>query len=340
MFESLTTAIAAFIVMTAVIIVAGTLMTRVTDRLADRTGLGEAMMGAFLLAGATSLPDFAATLSAAVDSRPQLAMSNVMGSMAANLTFLGVADIVYRKANLEHAAASAANLSQAALLIALLTIPLIAVNAGEVSYLGVHPATLLIVAGYVFGFTLIRRAQDAPMWKPRMTPLTVVDVPDQDKGRESLAWLWVKFAVYAAITAGSGWVLMEAAKTIADQTGLSEDLAGGLLTALATSSPELVTTIAAVRHGAPTLAVGNIIGTNTFNVLVIAAADVGYRKGSIYHDIAGAQLLWGLVTILMTAVLLLGMVRRQEQGVGGIGFESFLVISIYAAMVLTLLLST
>lgn len=126
------------------------------------------------------------------------------------------------------------------------------------------------------------------------------------------------------MTGIAGWVLMEAAKVISDQTGLSDSLVGGLFTALATSSPELVTTIAAIRRGALTLAVSNIFGTNCFNILVVAAADGGYPGGSIYHDMGPAQMTWGLISILMTAILLLGMVRRETYGVGRIGFESAL----------------
>lgn len=135
------------------------------------------------------------------------------------------------------------------------------------------------------------------------------------------------------MTCIAGWILMEAAKGIADQTGLSDTLVGGLLTALATSAPELVTTIAAIRFGALTLGVSNIFGTNCFNILVVAAADAGYLQGSIYHDIAPVQMLWGLVTILMTAILLLGMVRRQTYGIGRIGFESALILTSYAVAV-------
>lgn len=90
MFSSLTIGTVAFIVGALVIVTAGSRLARVADELADRTGLGEALFGIFLLAGVTSLPDFAATLSAAMDSRPDLAMSNIMGSMAANLVLFSV----------------------------------------------------------------------------------------------------------------------------------------------------------------------------------------------------------------------------------------------------------
>ena len=134
----------------------------------------------------------------------------------------------------------------------------------------------------------------------------------------------------AAVTGVAGWVLMEAAKGIADHTGLSETVVGGLFTALATSTPELVTTIAAIRIGALTLAVSNIFGTNCFNMLVVATADAAYPHGSIYHDMAPVQATWGLIGILMTGILLLGMVRRETYGIGRIGFESALILVVYA----------
>jgi cation:H+ antiporter len=132
---------------------------------------------------------------------------------------------------------------------------------------------------------------------------------------------------------------MRAAEGIVAHGGLSESIAGGVLTALGTSSPELVVTIAAIRQGALTLAVSNILGTNCFNVLIIGAADVAYRRGSIYHDISSAEVMWGLVTILMTTVLLMGMLRRQTFGIARIGFESFLMLALYAAAILMAVLA-
>jgi len=311
------------------IITAGSRLARVADELADRTGMGEALFGVLLLAGVTSLPDFAATLSAAMDDRPDLAMSNVMGSMAVNLVFLGIADIVYRKANLEHAAASSVNLMLAALLVVLLTLPLLAIVSPTIPQWGVHPVTPLIVIAYLFGLHLVLRTEARPMWFPRLTSETVPDKPSSQL-HGSLTSAWVSFIALAILTGIAGWFLMEAAKGIADETGLSDTLVGGLLTALATSTPELVTTIVAIRLGALTLAVSNIFGTNCFNMLVVAAADLGYPAGSIYHDMAPVQMTWGLVSILMTAILLLGLVRRETYGIGRIGFESALILTVYA----------
>jgi cation:H+ antiporter len=327
-FSSLIPSVIAFGVAALMIGIAGSRLARLADTLADRTGLGEAVFGVLLLASVTSLPDLAATLSAALDARPDLAMSNVMGSMTANLAFLGVADIIYRKANLEHAAASPVNLMLAGLLMVLLTLPLLAILTPTVTGWNVHPITPVIVVAYFFGLHLVRRTRVRPMWFPRLTHQTVSDEPKPHSGGSAAVWLG--FIVMAVVTGLAGWILMEAAKGIADHTGLSETLVGGLFTALATSTPELVTTIAAIRIGALTLAVSNIFGTNCFNMLVVAAADAGYPHGSIYHDMAPVQMMWGLVGILMTAILLLGMVRRETYGIGRIGFESALMLGVYA----------
>jgi cation:H+ antiporter len=337
-FSSLVPNIIAFGVAALVIVIAGSLLARQADTLADQTGLGEALFGVLFLAGVTSLPDFAATLSAAVDARPDLAMSNVMGSIAVNLAFLGVADIVYRKANLEHAAASPVNLMLAGLLIVLLTLPLLAVFTPTVTEWRVHPITPVIVAAYLFGLHLVHRTQAKPMWFPRLTHQTVADEPENFH-RDRSTTVWLGFIGMAIVTGIAGWFLMEAAKGIADQTGMSETLVGGLFTALATSTPELVTTIAAIRLGALTLAVSNIFGTNCFNMLVVAAADAGYAHGSIYHDMAPVQMTWGLVSILMTAILLLGLVRRETYGIGRIGFESALILGVYAVALGVVLVS-
>ncbi|MGM0419276.1 MAG: sodium:calcium antiporter, partial [Thermodesulfobacteriota bacterium] len=332
MFSSLIPGITAFVIAALVIVTAGSRLARLADELADRTGMGEALFGVLLLAGVTSLPDFAATLSAATDARPDLAMSNVMGSMVVNLAFLGIADIVYRKANLEHAAASSVNLMLAGLLIVLLTLPLLAIAMPSLTKWKVHPVTPVIIIAYIFGLHLVRSTQERPMWFPRVTRQTVPDKPEQHH-HGSLAATWISFIALAAVTCISGWLVMEAAKGIAAQTGLSDTLVGGLFTALATSSPELVTTISAIRYGALTLAVSNIIGTNSFNILVVAAADIGYSQGSIYHAMAPVQMIWGLVGILMTAILLMGMVRRETYGIGKIGFESTLMLAVYAVAI-------
>lgn len=108
-------------------------------------------------------------------------------------------------------------------------------------------------------------------------------------------------------------------------------MAGGLLTAVCTSLPELVTSVAAVRQGALTLAVGGVLGGNAFDTLFAAASDIAYRDGSIYHHVSNKEQSLIALTIIMAAVLILGLLRREKSGFGNIGFESVLVLILYAA---------
>jgi cation:H+ antiporter len=109
---------------------------------------------------------------------------------------------------------------------------------------------------------------------------------------------------------------------------------GALATAVVTSLPELVTTLAAVRRGALQLAVGGIIGGNTFDTLFLTISDVGYREGSLYHAIGRDDLFWLVVGLMLTAVLTLGQLYRQRHGPAGIGIESFAILGIYALAIL------
>ena len=97
--------------------------------------------------------------------------------------------------------------------------------------------------------------------------------------------------------------------------------------------PELVTTIVAVRRGALQLAVGGIIGGNTFDTLFLTAADVSYRDGSLYHAAGAADHFWSLTAILMTGILLAGLILRQRIGPGRIGVESLALLIIYAGAI-------
>ncbi|MFA8386319.1 MAG: sodium:calcium antiporter [Pelagibaca sp.] len=317
-----------------VILFSGLRMTGLADRIADRTGLGEALIGGVLLGAATSFSGTVVSLTAALDGRASLAFSNGIGGIAAQTAFLAVADLLYRRANLEHAAAELANMFQCGLLLLLLTVPFVAYAAPEVTVLGVHPASIVLVAVYGFGVLATSRLRESPMWIPVHTKETRDDTPDEedstDKPARGLIW---QFLILMAIMGCAGWVISNIGAQLIDRLGLSASLAGALITAVVTSLPELVTTLAAVRRGALQLAVGGIIGGNTFDTLFLTISDMGYRDGSLYHAVARTDLFWLAVAMLMTGVLMLGLMYREKQGPAGIGRESLLLLSIYAAAI-------
>ncbi len=138
-----------FIASAIVIGFVGFKMARFADELADRTGLGEAIVGAVLLGASTSIPGITASVVSAIDGFPSMALSNAFGGIAAQTTFLAVADITYRKVNLEHAAASVENMMQGSLLIALLGVLFLALSGPQISFWGIHPATPILLLSYI-----------------------------------------------------------------------------------------------------------------------------------------------------------------------------------------------
>jgi cation:H+ antiporter len=325
--------IALFAVTATVIGVAGWWLAGVAGRIADRTGLGQAVTGAVFLGATTSLPGSVTSVTAAATGHAEVAVANALGGIAAQTAFLAVADITYPRANLEHAAASAANIMQGAMLVSLLALILIAMTTPEVTLWAVHPVSLVLPVAYVYGVRMVSSAHKQPMWQPEQTDETRSDEPKAGHRFSGLSQLWLEFGVLAALVGCAGWVVARSGIALARQTGISESAVGGIFTAVATSLPELVTAIAAVRQGALTLAVGDIIGGNVFDTLFVAVSDVAYRSGSILHAVSMHQSFLVSVAMLQTGVLLMGLVRREKRGIANIGFESFFVLLVYAAAV-------
>lgn len=321
--------VALFVGAAVAIAFAGTRMARVADQLADRTGMGEALAGALFLGGVTSFPGLMTTTVTALEGLPTLAVSNAVGSIAVQTLWLVIGDLMMRRANLEHVAASPENMLQGALLVALLSIALLAMNGPAVTLGWVHPASFALLVCWGFGMRLVRGVRRRPMWQPTVTEDTRVDEPEAAHEELSLWKLWWSFGLLAAVLGGAGFLLAQTGASITARTPLSESFVGGFFTAAASSIPELVVVIAAVRSGAYTLAVSNIIGGNALDTLFLLFADIGYRPGSIYHAVSSNQQFLLVLTVFMTAFLLMGLVRRERTGWWRIGFESVVVALAY-----------
>lgn len=320
---------------TAAITWAGVRATNLADRLADRTGVGEALIGAVVVGAITSLGGSVMSVVTAHDGYPALAISNALGGIAVQTFFLAIADIAYRRANLEHAAASPENLIQGGLLLVMLSMLVAIMAAPPVAIWGISPGTPLLFATYLFGLVLIRRVRKVPMWHPRVTPETREDTPEPEGDEPlSVGALWLRFGGYALLMATSGLGVAVAGVSIVEQTGLDQTAVGAGITATCTSMPEFVIAVAAVRQKALTLAVGNIIGGNSFDVLFSAFSDIAYRPGSIYHAVGPETLFIVALTQVMTGVLLLGLIRREKHGPANIGFESVFILAAYVTGVI------
>ncbi|MBU8858275.1 sodium:calcium symporter [Micromonospora sp. WMMB482] len=317
------------------ILFAGGALARTADELADRTGMGEAVAGALLLGAVTSLPGIATTIIGSVRQDAEFALANPIGGIAVQTVWLAIADLLYRRSNIEHAAASLENVLQSLVLVALLCLPVVAYATPELTVLWVHPASLLIPVIYLYGLVLLRRLRREPMWIARRTAETRSDVPAPTPSDVSLRRLWFRLAALAAVVAATGYLIGQGGLGVVAASGLPSGFVGFTLTTAITSLPELITLIAAIRIGALTLGIGNILGGNAFDSLMILLADGTYRSGSIYSEANLSGLLFTGMTTLMTATLAAGLIIRERRGVG---FEGIAIPAIYVATVALLLI--
>jgi len=223
------------------------------------------------------------------------------------------------------------NLMQASVLVALLcgTVALMTGPGWTVGW--VDAGTPLLLVGYALGLRLVYQIHRTPPWRATRTAATVEDVPARGAAEESLVRLGLGFVVSALFVMAAGAAIAHSGAAIVAHTGLSQSLMGGVFTAVSTSLPELVTTIAAVRRGALTLAVGDIVGGNAFDVLFVCVADFAYRPGSIYRAAGESEVFLAALAALLNVVILMGLIRRERRGPANIGFESVLVLVLYLA---------
>jgi cation:H+ antiporter len=106
--------------------------------------------------------------------------------------------------------------------------------------------------------------------------------------------------------------LARSADQLAEQTGLGGTFVGTTLVALSTSLPEVVTTLAAVRQGAFDLAIGNIFGSNVFNMAILAVVDL-FQAGPLFTAVSPSHAVTAAWVILITAVAVLGLLYQAEK---------------------------
>ncbi|WP_199041099.1 sodium:calcium antiporter [Glycomyces salinus] len=326
-----------FVVAGLVTVVLGVRLVSLGDALADRTGLGEAFFGAVFLGLVTSLSGIVMTAVSAAAGVPELAYSNAVGGIAAQTLAIVVADAVYRRVNLEHAAASEQNLLFGCLLIVLLSTALLASFSPEATVLGVHPVSLVMIALYFGGLRLVGR-EHRPMWRAVSTRDTEPDEPEAHPafaGRPNRR-LWSEFGLIAAGVVVGGWAVARAGESLVVATGLHSGFVGGVLMGVINAIPETVAAVAAVRRGALTLAVAAVVGGNSLDALNLVIGDIAYRGGSIFHAATGDQLFLTTAALLMTAVLLGGLLVRQRRGWLRLGFDGVVMGAVYLAAVIVL----
>jgi cation:H+ antiporter len=309
-----------FLLSAAVLVFAAIKLAENGDVIAVRTKISGMFIGLLLLAGATSLPEFLTTINSISIGEPNLAAGNMFGSNMVNMLLLGLIDLMSRRTRVLRKVAQRHALtgSISVFLIGLSIFFILANIDIKIGWVGLD--SLMIMACYIIGMKIIQQsANPSPTIEDQ--PISS-DFPSLRKGI-------IGFSIATIVLIMVMPVLVQTSNEIAILTGLGTGFIGTALVALVTSLPELVTTITAIRLGVYDLAIGNLFGSNLFNIFALAISDFfmfdGRFLGTISHDFV----LVGLIGLLMTGMALIGNLAKIEKRFFFIEIDAILLILFY-----------
>jgi len=325
--------ISGFILCAAVIIFSGNKLSYYGHQISELTGLGKAWVGLILMASVTSLPELITGISSvAIVKAPDLAAGDVFGSCIFNLLILSFLDSrlkqpLFSMVKSSHIVAAICGI----ILIAVAGLS-IYISAEIPGILWISSFTLIIFGIYFITVWLIFKYEQ----------IDLVESPPGKIARSSTHAAELKkviggYLLHALIVVGAAIFLPYFGEYIAERSGLGNSFFGTLFLAAATSLPELVVSLAALKMGALDMAVGNLLGSNVFNVFILGLDDVFYSEGSLFRDIAPTHLLSVFVIIIMTAVVCLGLLfKPKRKQMWLLGVDTFILVMLYIALMIYL----
>lgn len=299
------------IICVVIVIAAANVLSRYADAIAEKTGLGRAWVGAVLLAGVTSLPELVSGITAvSLLNAPNLAIGGIVGSNLFNLTLIAVMDVIYQPGSILANAQDGHILSGG---LGILLIGLVAASqlVGDsfngVGILGVSYVSLAIVAVYLIGARLLAIFQ-----RKRAMEVLAQEAEVLHYHGISTRRTYLTFAASALIVVAAGVWLGSIADRISDETGLGRSFVGALVLGVSTSLPEIAASVTSVRMGAIDLAIGNVLGSNLFNVALLAVYDVCDGAQNLWAAMSPANALAAVLSIMMTAVVIISLIYRAS----------------------------
>lgn len=327
--------LALFALLAAVLWQAGTRLSYIIDAIAEHTRLARAFLGLVFLASATSLPELATTVPAAMTGSATLALNNLYGGIALQTAVLAIVDAVFCRRPITSYPRSETPVIEAILLILGLALTLVIGIIGDIVVLGhIGLGGIGLGAFYVASLYWLQKWQKGRHWSPLDLPDDAGDPEGERQNRYDRMGprkLGLLSLVASVLILACGYSLVKTAEALAVQTGLGESFVGASLLAATTSLPELSTSAAAVRVRAHSMAISNIIGSNLIMVFLVLPADLVFVEGSILDHMDTAGQLALIAGLVVTAILGLGLLVRSRRRVLGMGLDSLAILLVYIA---------
>lgn len=300
-----------FIVCAALITWAGSLLSKYGDVIAEKTGLGRAWIGAILIAGVTSLPELASGVSAVTWLHaPNLAAGAVLGSCLFNLALIAMIDLAYQPGRVL-AKAQDVHILSGGLGVLMLGMVVMGVLIGPAlngfGGLGVSILSIVIFLLYLIGGKMI-----AGLEKERAIEVLEKVAVEGNYDKISARKAYIIFILSGIAVVALGIWLASIGDRLAATTGLSRSFVGNLFLALTTSLPEIAASLAAIHIGAIDLAIGNVLGSNLFNIALFFAFDLADGRANFWASLTTANAFAAVMTIMMTGVVIISLMYRAS----------------------------
>ncbi|MFC6039474.1 sodium:calcium antiporter [Paenisporosarcina macmurdoensis] len=282
------------------------------DILSGKTPLGGLLVGTLLLGGATSLPEVTTSLTSVLISNPDIAVGNMLGSNMFNIFIIACFDIFYRNMRL-YQRASNGHLYTAGLGLLLSIITLAAlIRKLDFMILGVGVDTLLIACVYGIGMFVISGLSKDSIDNQLSGNDFQRDVIHENLHSTSIRRAVLNFSIAALAILGAGTLLSITGDTLAEITGLGSTFVGSFLMAATTSLPEAVAVLIALRLRNINLAIGSILGSNIFNMLILVGSDIVYQNGSILANVSPLHEITAFTVSMLSVLIIISLLRKKN----------------------------
>jgi cation:H+ antiporter len=314
-----------FLLCAAVIFFSGTKLAHYGDQMAELTGMGKAWFGLIMMASVTSLPElFVGISSASIIESADFAVGDVLGSCAFNLAILSLLDIFSKKTSL-FSVASQSHVLAGALGVVLFSFVGIGLflpyDFKLIDWIGV--SSIVFIAFYLISIKLVYQ-YDKGHPTPSI-PSKLLELQNRTSIKKVIFW----YTLNALVVIVAALVLPHFVEQISNQTGLNKSFTGTILLAASTSLPEVAVSIAAIKIGAIDMAVGNLLGSNLFNIFILAIGNFFYRKGHILVDASESHIVSVFSIITMTAIAIIGLTYRSKSKAFFLAWDTLLIVIMF-----------
>ena len=318
-----------FILAAALTVIASIKLSQYADVISSKTAMGGMMVGTLLLAGATSLPEVSTSFSAAAIGNADIAVGNMIGSNLFNLFILAGFDFLLRRRRILNRASR--NNIYTALLGTLLTVLVIMALwlRLDTQILGVGLDALIIAITYIVGMVVINKL---PSLDPEAEAIEESEEePANPSAKLSPKAAIVRFVIAALVILAAGTALSITGDQIAIITGIGSSFIGSFLIAAATSLPEAISVFVALRLSNVNMAVGAILGSNIFNMIILALSDPVYTSGTIISGVSGANMIIAVGVLIMSLLALFSLYRKESASTLSYAIPSVIILIVYFA---------